>query len=312
MPPKDSVAFFDMFDCCAEDGSLKAVLEKALVYDVTVDKKNRRMRLRLGLPERAAPAALRVTEEAIARDFGLASVKITPVYPEASPAKKAEKKEAGGKVILGRSFKEKPTPLKDVTLESGRIAVTGEVFSCDSREIPKCSAVVLSFDISDGTGSIRVSRFMRDENAKSVAEAIKPGMYLSVLGEVGLDRYYKDITLDPKSIVEVKKEERQDTFKEGRRVELHLHTQMSAMDALTDTKAVVKRAIAWGHPAIAITDHGVCQSFPDAMHAAGDKIKILYGVEGYYVNDVDDRLTSCGLSGKLPEEFAAFDIETTG
>ncbi|MBR5381242.1 MAG: PHP domain-containing protein, partial [Oscillospiraceae bacterium] len=310
MPPKDSVAFFDMFTCCADDATLRPVLEKALVYNVKVDKKNRRMHVRLGLPEKAAPAALRMTEEGIAQEFGLASVEVTPVYPETEAPKKAEKKPRG-RVIMGRAVREKPTPVRDITLESGRVTVTGDVCACDSREIAKCKAFVLSFDLSDGTGAIRVSRFMKEENAGEIVEAIKPGMRLTVQGEVGLDRYYKDLTLDPKSIVETEKEKREDTSGH-KRVELHLHTKMSAMDALTDTKEVVKRAIAWGHPAIAITDHGVCQAFPDAMSAAGDKIKVLYGVEGYYVNDVDDKLCSSGVEGPLPEEFAAFDIETTG
>ena len=122
----------------------------------------------------------------------------------------------------------------------------------------------------------------------------------------------KDIQLNPYHIQLAEHTERQDTAPE-KRVELHLHTKMSNMDALTDTKEVVQQAIRWGHPAIAITDHGVAQSFPDAWHAAGDKIKILYGVEGYFVNNIDDRVVvhgpqDCSLDG----EFVCFDIETTG
>ena len=309
MPPKDAVAFYDMFSCCRGDEAMRSVLERSLVYDATVDKKNRTMHLRLQVPPETAPALVSMAENEIKTEFGLNNVTITPVYPE--KAKKTAEKKPKATVIMGRAFKDKPVPMNTVTLESGRIAVCGEVFACDSREIPKAKAYVLSFDISDGTASFRVSRFMREENAKQIVDSVKEGMYLSVLGDVSFDRYYKDIVIDPHSIVELKKETRSDTSEE-RRVELHLHTRMSAMDALTDTKEVVKRAIAWGHPAIAITDHGVCQAFPDAMKAAGDKIKVLYGVEGYYINDVDDRPAAPGLSGPLPEEFAAFDIETTG
>ena len=98
-----------------------------------------------------------------------------------------------------------------------------------------------------------------------------------------------------------------------KRVELHLHTQMSNMDALTDTKRVIKQAIAWGHPAIAITDHGVVQAFPDAWHTAGDKIKILYGLEGYFVNNLDDRIAVHGSQDQsFDDEIVCFDIETTG
>ena len=112
-------------------------------------------------------------------------------------------------------------------------------------------------------------------------------------GQDGAHLDGKDIQLNPYHIQLAEHTERQDTAPE-KRVELHLHTKMSNMDALTDTKEVVQQAIRWGHPAIAITDHGVAQSFPDAWHAAGDKIKILYGVEGYFVNNIDDRVVVHG------------------
>jgi DNA polymerase-3 subunit alpha (Gram-positive type) len=123
------------------------------------------------------------------------------------------------------------------------------------------------------------------------------------------------------SVMEAKKPMRQDTAPDGKRVELHLHTKMSSMDALTDTKDAVKQAAAWGHRAIAITDHGVLQSFPDAMKAAkgtkvagtDEDIKILYGCEAYFVNDVDDRIVVHGTQNvPLDGEFIAFDLETTG
>ena len=106
--------------------------------------------------------------------------------------------------------------------------------------------------------------------------------------------------------------ERTDTAEE-KRVELHLHTRMSNMDALTDTAAVVKRAIKWGMPAIAITDHGVAQSFPDAWHTGEGKIKLLYGCEGYFLNNIDDRICVHGpQDGDFSTEICCFDIETTG
>ena len=123
--------------------------------------------------------------------------------------------------------------------------------------------------------------------------AVSPGMWLRVQGNVELSRDGKDIQLRPFHIMKIPHKPREDTAPE-KRVELHLHTKMSNMDALTDTASVIKQAIAWGHPAIAITDHGVAQSFPDAWHAAGDKIKILYGVEGYFVNNLDDRIAVHG------------------
>ncbi|MFR6394695.1 MAG: PHP domain-containing protein [Oscillospiraceae bacterium] len=107
-------------------------------------------------------------------------------------------------------------------------------------------------------------------------------------------------------------EARKDTARE-KRVELHLHTRMSNMDALTDPAAVIKEAISWGHPAIALTDHGVCQAFPDAWHTAKGKIKILYGVEGYFINNLDDRVAVHGPADQdFDDEIVCFDIETTG
>ena len=114
-----------------------------------------------------------------------------------------------------------------------------------------------------------------------------------------LTRDGKDVQLNPQSIMKIGHEGRKDTPKE-KRVELHLHTRMSNMDALTDPAAVIKEAIAWGHPAIAITDHGVVQAFPDAWHTAKGKIKILYGVEGYFINNLDDRVA---VHGPADQDF---------
>lgn len=137
-------------------------------------------------------------------------------------------------------------------------------------------------------------------------------MWLRVQGQPELTRDGKDIQLKPYHIMKVPHEGRKDTAPE-KRVELHLHTKMSNMDALTDTAAVIKQAISWGHPAIAITDHGVAQSFPDAWHTAKGKIKILYGVEGYYVNNLDDRIAVHGPQDQnFADEIVCFDIETTG
>ena len=166
--------------------------------------------------------------------------------------------------------------------------------------------------MTDYTNSVTVQKNLTEKEAQGLESAIKVGMWLLVQGKMEPTWDGKDIQLNPYHIQITEHAERQDTAPE-KRVELHLHTKMSNMDALTDTKEVVQQAIRWGHPAIAITDHGVAQSFPDAWHAAGDKIKILYGVEGYFINNIDDRVVvhghqDCPLDG----EFVCFDIETTG
>ena len=158
---------------------------------------------------------------------------------------------------------------------------------------------------------------MEADKAAPILEKIsKPGAWLRIQGKMTFDRYENENVLQPQSIMVGKKKVRMDTAPE-KRVELHLHTKMSNMDALTDVKKAVEQAAAWGHKAIAITDHGVAQAYPDAMHAVewnkNIDIKILYGCEAYFVNDVDDRIVVHGTKDvPLSGEYVAFDLETTG
>ena len=225
-------------------------------------------------------------------------------------AKKADK---GPKNIYGKlSLRKHPTPMGELELDMGSVCVEGDVFNIEHKELTKRSAWVVNFDVTDYTGSIRVNRFMDGEEAKPIIRDLKEGMHIRIQGSLTINRYEGEMVLEPNAIAEVPKAFKKDSAPE-KRVELHLHTRMSAMDALTDTKEVVKRAIKWGHPAIAITDHGVLQSFPDAWHAAGKDIKIIYGLEAYYQNDVDERVAVHGEGDwGFGEEFVAFDLETTG
>ena len=161
---------------------------------------------------------------------------------------------------------------------------------------------------------------MEADKAKPILENVQAGMWVRIQGKMTFDRYDNEMVMQPNSIQKLKAPKREDTAKD-KRVELHLHTTMSSMDALTETAAAVKQAAAWGHRAIAITDHGCAQSFPDAMKAASkakvagtdENIKILYGCEGYYVNDVDDRIVVHGDGeADFDAEYVAFDLETTG
>ena len=219
--------------------------------------------------------------------------------------------------IYGKiSARKKPTAIGDLKLDMGSVLIEGEVFNIEHRELPKRRAWVVCFDVTDYTGSIRVTRFLEGEEAKPIIRGVRTGQRLQVQGRLNLGKFdNNDLVLEPYGINETPKlEGRKDTAPD-KRVELHLHTKMSMMDALCDTRAVVKRAIEWGHPAVAITDHGVVQSFPDAYSASGrgEKIKILYGVEAYYQNDVDEQAAVHG-PGDMPldGEFVAFDLETTG
>ena len=224
---------------------------------------------------------------------------------------RAKPKAMVGEMIYGKSIRSKIIPMSEVALDLRRVAVTGKVFGVDHRELKKRNAWIVRFLVTDNTNSVTVSKFMENRQAKGVIERIKMGMYVTVEGKLSL--YNGDMELSPFAIAEAEAPPPRRDYAEQKRVELHLHTRFSKMDALTEVKDAVKRAISWGHPAIAITDHGVAQSFPDAASAAGDKIKVIYGVEGYYVNDVDDRIVvrgHCDLP--LDAELVCFDIETTG
>ncbi|SMC37097.1 PolC-type DNA polymerase III [Papillibacter cinnamivorans] len=238
------------------------------------------------------------------------AMKNVPAPAAAKGKKKAPERKTA---LYGRVDKSPPVPVGSLTLESGTVTVRGCVFSVAHREIKKRGAWVVCFDLTDYTGSIRVSRFLPGEEAKPLLEGIRQGDTLTVRGHVGFNRYDNDLVLEPVGVALSQPVLRADNAGE-KRVELHAHTRMSSMDAVTDTGDLVAAAARWGHRAIAITDHGVAQAYPDAMKAGkANKIKILYGLEAYFVNDVDDKLALRGNSdASFDDEIVAFDIETTG
>ena len=262
--------------------------------------------------EEDAMAAFRRTEEI--RRRALAGLKT------ASPReKKAASGGTRGKLLYGKhEIKRESIPMSTLELDMGTVIVKGDVFAVDHRELKKRGAWVVCFDVTDYTGSVRVSKFFPGDEGKGIVDGVKKGQHLVIQGKLNIDRFTGDMVLEPYAIMESAKPMKTDDAPE-KRVELHLHTTMSSMDALTQVspkagpdKNVVKRAEAWGHRAIAITDHGVAQAFPDAWHSA-KKIKVLYGVEAYFINDVDDRVV---VHGDKEQDFTGdivcFDIETTG
>ena len=221
-----------------------------------------------------------------------------------------------------REVRGAPIPMSTLDLDMGTVIVEGDVFALDHKELKKRGAWVVSFDMTDYTGSVRINKFFPGEEGKPIVDGVKKGQHLLVQGRLNIDRFTNDMVLEPYAIMEARREPRTDDAPE-KRVELHLHTNMSAMDALTAVgsktdspvgidKNVVKRAESWGHRAIAITDHGVAHAFPNAWHSA-KKIKILYGIEAYFINDVDDRVVVHGEAEQdFSGEIVCFDIETTG
>ena len=266
-------------------------------------------------PQDEAAAAFRRTEEI--RRKALEDLKT------ARPTEKKASKDGKGKLLYGRhEIKKEPIPMSSLDLDMGTVIVEGDVFAVDHRELKKRGAWVVSFDMTDYTGSVRINKFFPGDEGKPLVDGVKKGQHLYIQGKLNIDRFTGDMVLEPFAVMEGKKEPKMDTAPE-KRVELHLHTNMSAMDALTAVgskmdspigvdKNVVKRAERWGHRAIAITDHGVAHSFPNAWHSAKN-IKILYGLEAYFINDVDDRVVIHGdKEQNFTQDIVCFDIETTG
>ena len=245
--------------------------------------------------------------------------------PRVAVPEKKEQTVQDPSAIYGKPFKGTAVPMHTVSLDMGNVIVEGKVFAVDHKDLSKRNAWVINFDMTDNTSSVRVTRFLEKKEAAPILENVKVGSVVRVQGRLLVDNYTNETVLKPIAIMPGAMPKRQDTAQGEKRVELHLHTTMSNMDALTDTKAAIKQAAAWGHRAIAITDHGCVQSFTEALHTIEDRkgapkvagtdedIKILYGCEGYYVNDVDDRIVVHGTQDMpLNTEFVAFDLETTG
>ncbi len=240
---------------------------------------------------------------------------------QCAETKKAPASAVPSDAIYGKPFRGEAVPMNTVDLNMGNIVIEGKVFAVEHRELKKRNAWVISFDMTDNTGSVRVKRFLENKEAKAFLEHIDVGTVLRVQGKPTVDKFDNEMVLTPYAVMPGSMPKRKDLAQGQKRVELHLHTSMSNMDALTDTEAAVKQAASWGHQAIAITDHGVVQSFPDAMKAASkakvagtdQNIKILYGCEGYCINDLEDRLIVRGKQDMtFHQEFVAFDLETTG
>ena len=319
MSERDPIPLYKMFPALENNGKLTSDFDKALVSNVTVNETKRSMALTLTLAQPAPPFEIDLIEEMLACEFDLDRVSVSATYARPPKPDKTRKSKNGadlpsGTVIMGKKSKATPMPVGEVTLEHGNVTVKGVVCDISNKKNEETGALILSFDLTDYTGAIRVSKYMRkEESSSNIADSITIGATLTVTGKVGFNKYYGDLALEPSNITTAERAIRTDTADE-KRVELHLHTRMSALDAVTDTKAAIRRAVEWGHPAIALTDHGVVQSFPDAAKAsaADENIKVIYGLEGYFINDVESSTAVFGGRGAPEDEFVVFDVETTG
>ncbi|MCQ2465044.1 MAG: PolC-type DNA polymerase III, partial [Oscillospiraceae bacterium] len=228
----------------------------------------------------------------------------------------AEFEDGLGKLIRGREIKEPALKICDAVKQlNSKVTVWGDVFELESKEI-KGERTVFTFTITDYTGSLLVKVFEKnDKIAESGLDTVKKGTSIVINGRIDFDNFAKDISIMADSIVTAKRVQKKDTA-EVKRVELHMHTSMSSMDAVTPAEQLIKRAHDWGHPAVAVTDHGNVQAFPEAMNTVSgfkDGFKMIYGCEAYVVNDIDiPRILNRDDNRSINDEIIIFDVETTG
>lgn len=218
-------------------------------------------------------------------------------------------------IIMGRNIRNIPESIASAISELDRkVTVMADIFDVGEPRNTKSGKTIYTYFITDYTGSVQMKMFVDPKKDEIAVDKLKKGTTVIVSGSIEFDTFSKDITVRPFSIVSVKKKQKQDNA-EKKRVELHLHTNMSAMDAVTDTAALIKRAHSWGHKAIAITDHGVVQAFPDAMNASAglEDFKVIYGCEAYVVNDINPiNIINKFDSRDVNDEIIIYDVETTG
>lgn len=247
--------------------------------------------------------------------------------------KRAVKRSDNPDVLYGRDFEEEAMPIEEIIGEMGEVVIRGRVLTMDKREI-KNEKTILFYDVTDFGDTLTFKIFAPNDQVGEITEGIRPGAFVKIKGMAVIDKFDNELTIG--SIVGIKKipdfTSARTDHSARKRVELHCHTKMSDMDGVSEVKDIVRRAYQWGHPAIAITDHGVAQSFPDANHvwedlwkaekakrkAAGEEhpdsrdfFKVIYGVEAYLVDDLREIVTG-DVGQNFEDTFVVFDIETTG
>ena len=228
-------------------------------------------------------------------------------------------------VVYGRNFEGNSMPICDIIAEIGEVVIRGKLIKPESRAIGNEKSI-LTFILTDFTDSIKIKLYIKTIELEEILTVLKPGEFYTLKGIAQMDTYERDITIG--SVVGIKTISDFTTSRNDnapvKRVELHAHTMMSDMDSVVDVKTLIKRAFKWGHTGIAITDHGVVQSFPEANHTLNPKsfkeeseqqrakdFKIIYGMEAYLVDDIKEVVTN-PKGQSLDESFVVFDIETTG
>ena len=289
-------------------------------------------------------AVFAMYEESAADNIPEEPVYVAPPEPEQASDKKASWDSAkdfkkpltrsdNPDVLYGKEFEGEHINLNEVLGDNDEIIVRGQVMSVDERPVRNDKTIYM-FDITDFTDSISVKIFIRNDQVEDMRGAVKKGSFIKIKGVAAMDTYTREVNLGYVSgIMSIKDfRTKRNDYSVRKRVELHCHTKMSDMDGVSEVSDIVKTAYSWGHPAIAITDHGVVQAFPTANHTwedlwkkekskreeAGDEhpdcndfFKVIYGVEAYIVDDLAKVVTNSKGQG-IDNSFVVFDIETTG
>lgn len=316
------------------------LVDRLNVTNVIVSKQNREIEVEFA--NELSPVIEKLAHEQIEKSLGKVPVVLRTdssyirnkqnvmfyELPKDSPA------EADKAVVLGKVYAEEMLigrPIKDddviaissINENSGRVTITGRVFDADEREITTKKGKemhIVTLDIADADSAITVKLFVNkgedDSKFKDLFPPIKKslkkgGMYVACRGMAKFDEYANEVVIMANDVAALPTPPVRQDNAEVKRVELHMHTQMSQMDAVNSAADLIGRAEYWGHKAAAITDHGVVQAYPDGMHAANENIKVIYGVEGYLVDDTK-RIVYDVKDRTIDTKFVVFDIETTG
>ncbi|MBE5769362.1 MAG: PolC-type DNA polymerase III [Clostridiales bacterium] len=328
--------------------AVKDIFSADVTVELTVagDQEKRLEEMR---EEREKEQAAAVSRQELVERYGAGTVPVQE-KKERKPAQPREKKEdapkpkkkdplfpqmtdnAIGKPIMGRSIADRPVEMKELASDSGLVVVQGDIFKLETKELKGGETLLVTFAVTDYTSSILCKVFLRyrrgfgrkgaepetlppitEEERKAVMDKvsqIKVGMNVKLRGECLYDTFSRELSISVRDMVPMERIEREDTAEE-KRIELHMHTNMSAMDAMTDAGDLIKRAIKWGHPAVAITDHGVVQAFPAAFNAVRKQpIKLIPGCEGYMIDE--SMVVNHDSPRSLDEPIVVLDFETTG
>lgn len=323
--------FKDLFKNFIDISALDADVANADIQSVNINKSHRSIDVIISSQKDIDKNHLSNAENAVLNSaMNLSSVKIT-IQKNADKNKKTDSSEYieirgksnmlpqickdSAQLLYGNLIKREPIAIREIDPQMKTAVIWGDIFSVDSHETRDGTKVIYSIYITDYTGSI-ILKIIEDKKKSAYLLKLKPGTTIIASGELSEDKYEKEIVIRPKAINIASKIKVVDNALK-KRVELHLHTNMSAMDGINPASQLIERAYNWGHSAIAITDHGVAQAYPEAMNTANrlntddKKIKILYGIEAYFVNDMLP-IVSGKEERTFNDEFICFDLETTG